>query len=465
MANTRDTLGYQSLALRAANQARNRALVDQQRFGNDSGAENDIGSANGLGLVQGQLARDDAKEKLGLTLAAKEKMALALQKMKQDAPRDELKDMLTMAKITNYGNLGRNRDATTADRAEDNLRDEAHFGAKLKDKQEEDEFSHGIKSGQLDVNRFNADTNRAAIPFKGAFGGMNVIGYTHDGLPILDNRSSAPATAENPAEGLPPADTNRIEDAPADKATYDAAVKALGSAKDVSKAFDSAINGMSSVPTEDFGGASEPTFLGVPKGVPGIGGIGVNVPGNNQIQEKLVDYGAENNPIGRFLLNMTTGHAELGNRPEGTFKKKVEDRELARSAAQDLVSKIGVLRLGTTSSAKQDERIDRILGLANDKAFGHDKERTLKILSQMQDAYNSLRGEHEYIVKHKRIPLGNVPAKETVTGPSAEDIQINPGSGNVGSTTPAAQEITVPGLDVQVGPQPKSLRMNPIIRY
>lgn len=221
------------------------------------------------------------------------------------------------------------------------------------------------------------------------------------------------ATLESPVKLTQPSVPNPdVEAVETDKQTVDLAMKNMVQGQSTLNAFKKAREKLESIPEGDFGFLARSKELRLPKGIPIVGNLGVTVPGRNALEEGAVDMGLADSFLGRKLIQSFRGNADQPDPGVESIKKRVIDRDVARAAAQDLSSQIGLMRLGTTSTAAQDARIDRILGMLNDEAFGKNKDRTLAIMKEAEKEVQRLQRYYQFIAKNHMLPVGEIPDPE-----------------------------------------------------
>lgn len=347
--------------------------------------------------------------------------------------------------------------------------------AKLTEKMSEFEHKREEDATKDKQKDYELVTGRAGLEYKNPFaapsvkvGGNGLPEGRNYGTPSEDGGNSptgSPKGSSNPdMPGEAPPTTakpsGRVKDTPADKSTIDAAMKAVVAGAGVESAFKRAEGEMSKVDKADYGAFEEPSYIGIPKGVPGVGGFGINIPGNNQLEKKALDMGLGSTKPGRKLVQFMKGDALQDDPGEAALKEKVQHREIARSAAADLSSQIGVLRLGTTSSAKQDEKIDKILGMSANAQFGQDKDFTMNTLGEMHKEAKRLMRVHKYIAENHALPLEDLPDVEAQANAVQSTSSQTPGQmpGDV-APSPAQAQANGPTLaDLLSQPQNGNLR-------
>lgn len=414
----KQTLGYIALQLKSQKQQADQALArqkdaQQQQF-DQKNKEMSVNTINDA-FKQYNASEDRKVQVAGLMQRSAENVEL----------RRYLGDMANKTKRDAENGRNEDRDRDAAEKAKEFSQT---FGQKL-DEFGEKHNQNWIKNNQKDYEDITSrNANIAKVR-----GGADVRGVTPEGLLYTDEAvpgSGTHPSGQQPDEpaNIPAARPGKVRDEPADQKTIDAAIKAYGEGSRTDKQYDRLQKAMEGVREGDYGGANEDTFIGVPKGIPGVGGFGVNIPGNNKLESKGVDWGLDKSHAGRKLLQFFKGEAEKEDPGEGAIRNRVMARDEAASAAKDLSSQIGLERLGTTSTVKQDEKIDAILGMAGDAAFGRDKKRTQETVKSMRVAHAKIRAVNKYIMEHHAIPLEDLPDES----PTAS---VDPARSNTSSQT------------------------------
>jgi hypothetical protein len=205
-----------------------------------------------------------------------------------------------------------------------------------------------------------------------------------------------------------------------DKATVDLAMKNMVQGQSTLSAFKKAREELAKIPEGDFGFLARDKELRLPAKLPFLGGVGVTIPGRNSLEEGAVDMNLADSTVGRKLIQSIRGDADKSDPGVGAIKGRVVERDRARRAAQDLSSQISLMRLGTTSTAAQDARIDRILGMLNDDAFGRNKARTLAIMGDAEKEVQRLQRYYQFIAENHMLPVGEIPDPEELEAKSVK---------------------------------------------
>lgn len=406
-ADYRNSLGFLNLQLAAQDLQRQQAKQTQlEQFNRESQQQ---GFTNSLQMLQHSTAAKAADEDRKLALAglmqrAQEANALKAQLAGQAIDAKKPKQDAEVAKLA----------AQTADYAHDNAAQDVG----INETHEQNQTGNALKA-------YDAQTKRAGLPLQGPFGGMNVAGYDKtSGLPQLEggiiaggtdspldgpSSPTAPITSPgNPSSSEssePP--TGRVEDAPIRPDTYSKAVEALKKGQGTQKLFDDAISKTDAVPEGDFGTLAEGVHL--PSGLPwGLGNLGI--PGTNAGQDFLLGLGIDSGKIKQAIKNGPFPSANPGQADEeSNTQTQVDTRAEARAAVQKLSQHIALELLGTTSTAAQEARVQKIIGMTNNQEFLTNKKTQLKVMREAQKVDQQNRTENEYMVRHKRAPLGELP--------------------------------------------------------
>lgn len=393
------TLGYIALQLRSQKQAADQALVREK-----DAKQQEIDQANKAMSVQtinDAFKQHNANEDRKLQLAGM---------MGKTAENVELRKYLG-----ELADKTKNRDITVKDENADTKQTESGRHNTVTEGQGESKIGETGRHNTVTEAQgaFNAETNRGGLQIKGPYGGLDTK-FDERGLP--SGTPSAPgdseqapvaAPANNPpssASPNPTAATPRVRDEPVRPGVYDKAMAAAQKHRGVSQMFNDAITKTEKVPDKNFGMIAEGVHL--PQGLPfGLSNIGI--PGRNALQ-------SANLSLARFFGGDPDKNPELRKQQD-----EINNTSEARASVQKLSQNIALELLGTTSTAPQEARVQKIIGMMGSEEFAGNRETQLKVMKEAQRLHAQIERENKYIIEHRAVPLEDLPEEAQTSATQA----------------------------------------------